>query len=367
MEDCPVLNGLGVQQMHNYSNNNLIRLLDHCFCSGFGQFHTNAPEAKNRTPYTAVTWADIYQMMIYPPSTAKHTSQWVIFSDQYEEDGRNAKHLRESGRFSALWLDVDETSHTIKDIKKFVLQLNCLGFIYTTASATYDAQKFRVIIPLAEPVYGWKFERLQTILNNQLEQFGISPDRANQRANQVCYLPNKGFSYEYAIVETCLTGEPCGLLNPTSYNDELERLLEEERIADSQMKARRETARLKTIERMATGKFSPIDAFNEAYSVDMVLQSYGYIKQGKRWISPLSQSGVPGVTVKDSKWYTNHQSDIDAGLNKMGDAFDLFKFYQHDNKQDSALKRAGEMFTDDRGQTLTEANRSKFMEAFRHG
>jgi hypothetical protein len=72
---------------------------------------------------------------------------------------------------------------------------------YTTSGATWFKQKFRIIIPLAISIPGKFFVICQKILNDKLQSLGIMPDRASERAGQICYLPNRGEFYKYHINE----------------------------------------------------------------------------------------------------------------------------------------------------------------------
>jgi hypothetical protein len=112
---------------------------------------------------------------------------------------------------------------------------------------------------------------------------------------------------------------------------------------------------------MATGTTSPLDAYNAAYSVEDCLLQYGYQQHGRRYLSPLSGSGSPGVSVKDHKWISSHDSDKET-VGAFGDSFDLFTYYEHRGDRSAALKVAGEMFTID-GQTINEANRRNYAES----
>ena len=74
-----------------------------------------------------------------------------------------------------------------------------------------------------------------------------------------------------------------------------------------------------------------IQAFNNAHSIEAVLQSYGYKKQGaNKYLSPNSQSGDAGVTVfiESGIAYSHHASDGELA-GKAVDCFELFAQYEH--------------------------------------
>src|SRR5690606_29123470 len=120
-------------------------------------------------------------------------------------------------------------------------------------------------------------------------------------------------------------------------------------------------------QRMETGQASPIDAFNRAYPVELLFEQYGYreVTPG-RWLSPNSESGAAGVTIKGKRWLSAHESDAQIGQptanGTAGDAFDLFAAYEHGGDRNAALKAAGELFTVG-GVSITKKNQREYMQA----
>ena len=324
-------------------------------CSGFGQWHSPNNE-RDPKPYTSTTLASVRAMLDTPQSMAKENAQWVILSTL---PSRVHTEQREQGYFVALWADIDDNS--AMNAEQVYNRLHALlpGFIaYTSRSATKENQKLRIIVPLTEAVSGSAFVRLQKILNNQLDKVGITPDRVTERAGQVCYLPNKGEFWSW--------DEKQGALDPTLWADDLADLVREEKEAEQARKQAAEKARLKAARFMATGCKSPIDAFNREYPLDLMLQTFGYTQRGKKYISPNSESGVPGVSITADglKWISAHGSDRAIGkqtdTGSMGDAFDLFTYYEHGGNRKEAIKTAGKMFSID-GVSITDHNQREFM------
>jgi len=324
-------------------------------CSGFGQWHSPNNE-RDPKPYTSTTLASVRAMLDTTPSVAKENAQWAIFSTL---QSRIHAEQREHGQFVALWADIDDNS--AMNAEQVYDRLHALlpGFIaYTSRSATQENQKLRIIVPLTQAVSGSVFVRLQKTLNNKLETAGITPDRATERAGQVCYLPNKGEFWSWDEMQ--------GALDPIDWADELGDLMREERAADLALHRAAEGARLKAVERIENGCLSPIDVYNAEYPIQLAFSTYGYIQQGGKWISPNSESGIPGVTISQDgqKWFSKHGSDRAIGkqtdTGSMGDAFDLFTYYQHGGNHKAAIKAAGEMFTVD-GVSITKHNQREFM------
>ena len=195
-ELCVSINVDDLLKMQNIMTTNL--------CSGYGQYHSPNNKAQPQD-YISITFQSIESMVKNPPSVDKAQAQWFIPSTLMS---RVHSEQKANGKFYALWCDLDQmTDISFFDVHQFlkaILPPDTLTICYTTKSATKGNQKCRSIIPLVEPVNGHTFTILQTILNDKLEKTGIPPDRATQRAGQVCSLPNKGEVYDSNITGTKL-------------------------------------------------------------------------------------------------------------------------------------------------------------------
>lgn len=296
-------------------------------CHGWGKYHS-PNNVRDPRPLMRTTLHGVAAMLPDPVRLQKDLAPWAIFS---ELSSREHAAQRQSGRFWALWVDVDETAATFAE--------NCCAIrdslgaathvlAYTTASATPERQKMRAIIPLAEPVSGDRYVLQAEAVNNRLEAAGITPDRATERAGQPCYLPNAGAFY---------TADAWGehFLHPAAFDLEVQDLQEALRIEEVQRADLARLAAARRQQRAKRGDSSVVDAFNATFTVEDALQSYGYQRKGRRWLSPNSESGTPGVVVTpDGKsWLSSHQSDAGIGQRSdwggWGDAFDLFVAYEH--------------------------------------
>lgn len=280
-------------------------------------------------------------MLINPPSEPKENAKWVIFSTLFS---RVHEKQRKEGRFYALWADIDEAENlTFDNIIQQVGSFLPSFFAYTSSSATETKQKSRIIVHLTTPINGKRFIRFQKILNDKLEKLNITPDRATQRAGQLCYLPNKGEYYKHHIKD--------GIgLSPESWAGEEQYEINHEQEEEKQRIERKEQSRLNALKYIGSGKISPIDAFNDAHSLPYVLESYGYLKKGDRWLSPNSQSKNPGVSISHDgkKWFSAHASDYDIGAKsengRFGSAFDLFVHYEHGGDVKKSCHTIAEMY-----------------------
>jgi|SRR5690554_2875435 len=336
------------------------------FCSGVGQYHSPDNKHAPRALET-ITGAAIVAMMNRPQRVPKAHARWAIFSDHLS---RRAEDQRQHGRFYALWADLDYPdgdSNPRLDLQeaadRLAANLGATVLAYASATAMPDRHKARLVVPLETPCPGRRFEACQRILNGRLEALGITPDEATERANQVCYLPNRGEFY------AATAGEDVLALGGFDWGETFAAELAAHDRAEAErreaLERRQAESRARMAERQATGQASPIGAYNAAFPLSLVLEAYGYTRHGGRWLSPLSESGAPGVTItKDgTRWHTAHESDRDAGLPEWGDAFDLFTFWEHDGDRDAALRAAGAMLVGEDGRSLTAINQDAFREA----
>jgi putative DNA primase/helicase len=92
---------------------------------------------------------------------------------------------------------------------------------------------------------------------------------------------------------------------------------------------------------------SVIDEYCRANPLQSELSRYGYKQVGKRWLSPHSTTGLPGVIEfpDGQSCWVHHASDPlcseDSG--KPVNSFDLFCYYDHGNDASKAVKVAAEL------------------------
>ena len=164
------------------------------FCSGYGQFHTNEPDpskpTKKLTAYLAIGRAVISRMVDKPQQVSKDKAQWLIPSTL---PSRNAEDQKQHGLYYALTVDLDKQPPAVQQVAEIIdMQLGHVNYeIYNTASATKDNQKCRVIIWLDKPLGFVEWNICQQILNDRLEQLGIMPDRALEKAAQLAVSPEE--------------------------------------------------------------------------------------------------------------------------------------------------------------------------------
>lgn len=101
---------------------------------------------------------------------------------------------------------------------------------------------------------------------------------------------------------------------------------------------------------------SVIDAFNEAHDLEQTLGNYGYKQVGRRWLSPHSGTGLPGVNIlpDGQRCYIHHASDplCSQESGQPVGAFDLFCYYDHGGDASKAVKDAAKLLGLDRKVTM---------------
>ncbi|MDE2471708.1 MAG: bifunctional DNA primase/polymerase, partial [Bradyrhizobium sp.] len=90
---------------------------------------------------------------------------------------------------------------------------------------------------------------------------------------------------------------------------------------------------------------SVIEAFNKAHDIGAILEQYGYKPMGKRWLSPHSSTGLPGVTrLDEQRVFVHHGSDpLCADPPHPISAFDVYKEYEHHGNVKEAVKAAARL------------------------
>ena len=164
-------------------------------CSGFGQHHTNEADPdkprKKLTPYVGITLNGVRSLVDNPQQVDKAAAQWMIPSTLMS---RKFKEQEQHGEYYFLWADIDKDAPPLDELVEF---LKDYAFeIYTSRSATREIPKSRILLALSKPLCWADWKLCQEILNDKLEAAGIIPDRANERAAQLCYLPNRGEFYD---------------------------------------------------------------------------------------------------------------------------------------------------------------------------
>ena len=335
------------------------------FCGGIGQQYTEELGLEYRDYDMMYILRDL---LPNPPSVDKSKAQWAIFSTH---KSRSIEAQRKNGQYLALWADIDEGNPTLEQVKSAIGSFagDSLMAIYSTRSYDEAAgkRKWRIILPITLldtscAITGVSYSLIQETLNNLLDAQGLITDRVNERLNQLCYLPNKGEEYHYAFNQ----GDCFNYNKSEVFLKEMIAVSEKHQSERVEMEKRLKAGRERAAIRIASGECSVIDAVNQFYDLPTILESYGYKVKNGRFLSPLSSSGVAGVSIDNSgpvpKWLSQHGSDREFFGRGKGDVFDLICAFDYGHDRDRAIRELGEQITTSDGRTVTEVNRDNFRE-----
>ncbi len=300
-------------------------------CSGFGQYDTQP---------RAITWQQVLDLIDNPQQVDKRQAQWLIPSTLMS---RTFKEQELRGEFHLLWSDIDKDPPTLAAMIEAVgkITLDSDVEIYSSRSAKQDCQKWRVLVPLAKPLPGADWVLAQEVLNDKLEAEGITPDRASERAAQLCYLPNRGEFYQTHSVRA---GRQFDALDTFSgFGLEVQDKREAIAAKAEESRLRREQAVRRREALAATDAPDTIGAFNLAYAVDAIILQAGYDQRGNSYRHPNSESGSYSATVKDGRIHALSSADpLYSNGQGAHDAFSAFCVLFHGGDQKAALRDAGD-------------------------
>lgn len=303
---------------------------------------TRDTRANTRRAYDTLTLGEVFAR---PQShVPKNEAAAIIPSLYVRPDARSHAAQEERGRFVAICADIDTGNHALDCIEQLTDQFFGEGVarrIYSTASATPDGRRWRVIVPLAEPLAFTAWHELTEAFHQHMAANGIEMDASPRRAGQLSFLPN--VPPGSAFFETSVVSDGAGAaLNGGCVA---------KAIADLRMERRKEAAPA-GVGSMAAFANSPIADFNRRHRLSDLLTRYGYTPapNGTDWRSPLQTSDSYATQVRQGDdggefWGSLSESDRQAGLGaaaasggRFGDAFDLFVYFEHGGDRRSALE-----------------------------
>lgn len=153
-----------------------------------GQYDT---QINSEEDYATRNVGDIWAM---PPSNRLKAKAPAIIPSLYcEYDARDHSVQRQHGRFVALTGDIDKGNVPIPRVIELTRQIfgpDAAIFIYSTSSATADDKRWRIIVPLEQPVQFVRWNEAQEAFFRFMESNDVRMDWSLARAAQPVYLPN---------------------------------------------------------------------------------------------------------------------------------------------------------------------------------
>lgn len=322
---------------------------------------TGEPNGSPRagTPYPTATWDDIRSLVETPAGRPKDRARLVVLSTYVEHDGRTHAVQRERGVFHGLAVDIDKGNPSLSDVVDAVQQVvgGCRAEVYSSSSAGPDNRKWRVLIPLAEPVAGADYADTQLALFALLGQQGLECDDTLSRAAQPVYLPNvpperRGEDGQPVFYQWRHIDAPdLRLTNEHAVVVQRERMRAEAAAQRAAEVARAEEYKAQRLAHVAaTGDdFEPIQHFKDNHTVAEMLARYGFVHKeggrGNHWRSPLSQSGSYSTEDRGDHWVTvsnwahaHNVGRVSSSGHRYGDAFDLYAFFEHGGDRREAVR-----------------------------
>ncbi len=202
---------------------------------------------------------------------------------------------------------------------------------YTTINHADDKPRYRVIFPLdgtIEPrLAPYAYRILWFSLPEILQPF---VDHSCNSAERLFILPAVQPGADYWSVDSADCSEPLDAKALSAASNVLE--------AQAHHRAEKRAQRAN----MGPWRGNSIIAeFNKRVTVAEMLEASGYIRKGKKFLSPSSTSGYPGVSIlEDGKAYSHHDGDP---LNT-GHAHDAFSIYTTIYHGGDATKAAAALY-----------------------
>ena len=308
--------------------------------------------------YDGIILAKIAELVSEPQAKEKADASFIIPSTYRDHDGRNHAIQREHGEYWMLALDVDEGDPSLTELRTAVSTVtgDASALIYSSSGASEDNRKWRVLIPLAEPISGEDYADAQLALFDLMQQEGITCDAALSRTGQPIYLPNVPPARRDERNEPSfyhgVRHRGGGLLIPAESTiwANLEFRRKNEAIAAERAAAERSLrAQQREEKRSKYDGDDPIDVFNQRHTISDIMLKYGYERKGRSdsYRSPMQSSGSFATKDFGTHWVSLSGSDRASGIGQAsgefcyGDAFDIWAHFEHGGRMSDAVREYG--------------------------
>ena len=309
--------------------------------------------------YDGITFAEIIARVKEPTAVDKTEADFIIPSTYRRHDGRSHDTQRRLGSYRLLCLDVDTGNPSREDVVEAVHNTigRCSLLAYSSASSTVDHRKWRVLIPLKQPISGAEYEDAQSALFDLLIARNITCDGALARCGQPVFLPNippdrRKPSGKPEFYENFICRDQTFDYEGSRLEAEVHSRREQERlIAEAAAAARLERERERAARRIdRPHEVDPIAEFISRHAIGDLLVRYGYEQRGSssHYRSPHQTSGSFATRDYGTHWVSLSSTDAALGVGKAkaegkvgycwGDAFDLFVHYDHHGDFKAAMR-----------------------------
>ena len=209
---------------------------------------------------------------------------------------------------TALLLDIEKQpggEHPIppEQANEYMQESSLSCCLWTTHSHMPEAPRYRVLFPLDGALAPEHLKRVYGLLTASLEPFNNVVDTSCFHPARLFFLPSvhpgRAAHYQWAA-------------NTSGKCLKAIRLTEGAKIVEAQEQAKTEAARQRhVIRKSLDGRGSLIEQFNATHRVEEMLEQAGYVRKGKKWLSPSSHSGIAGLVVfeEDNRVFSHHSGD----------------------------------------------------------
>jgi hypothetical protein len=309
------------------------------------------------TDYKTITLQDVFHCAGHPSAVPKAEAPAFIPSSYCKFDGRAHQIQRERGQFVSINGDIDVGNHSIEVIGDLVDEFfGCVAtLIYGSASATPENRKWRIVVPLEIPFKFVAWQELSEAFYSFMESNGIKMDWSLSRAGQPIFLPNvppdkRGNDGTPTFYQYCITDGPSASPDSSVAAKWIQKSRNKQTADELAKTQARDAARAAMEKRKQSGGDSVIEAFNKSHTIVEMLEANGYERSPSNdadWRSPYQSSDSYGTRNFGSYWISLSQSDADAqlgaasaGAHRFGDAFDIYRHFDHGGDVKAAVKAA---------------------------
>lgn len=244
----------------------------------------------------------------------------------FKAEGRKQKEAVEA-EFFALVADHDDDNRTAAEVRSLYDAYGVAYLAYTTSShqqlkGGVTANRWKVLIPLANPINHENYAPLAVGLS-----LHHGADPAQARAQQVFYAPNKlTQTAPYDVIDS--THRPLLDASDTSNTLVVAALSAyRQREAEREQKAAQAPAKPRSVSDSSAGIIGKVC---QQFDIENELLRHGYRRVGKKYLSPQSSTGNPGVYIRTDddgkeRLYSHHgETDPLSNLNHDGHKLDVF-------------------------------------------
>ncbi|MGE0048299.1 MAG: hypothetical protein AB7T01_05130 [Acidithiobacillus sp.] len=212
--------------------------------------------------------------------------------------------------------------------------------LWTTFSHVPAAPRLRLVLPVSEPFAPRYLADALALVAQRLDIDGVR-DHTCTNPSRLMYAPachpDRQQDYRaFAYLDAAPIDMGDLLIDVLDLQEARQAEEEERRVAALQ------AAQARRLDRRISGESGALDLiheYNQRTSIADALQQAGYRQKGRRWISPVSHSGMPGVTIiaDGRKAWSFHEGDpLNNG--HPNNAWDVAVAYQFNGDRAAAVR-----------------------------